>query len=40
MKDEFVARVGVRGAGVRRIPLPKAEAPTEPAGETGAATTI
>ncbi len=28
------------GAGVRWTPLPKAEAPTEPAGETGAMNNI
>ncbi len=39
MKDEFIVRVGVWGAGLRWRPLPKAEAPTEPAGETGATTT-
>ena len=32
--------IGVWGAGVRRTPLPKAEAPTEPAGETNGTITI
>ena len=27
-------KIGIWGAGVLRTPLPKAEAPTEPAGET------
>ena len=31
---EFLRSKGFRGAGVRRTPLPKAEALTEPAGET------
>ena len=32
---EFLRSKGFRGAGVRRTPLPKAEALTEPAGERG-----
>ena len=34
MKDAFISKVGIWGAGVRRTPLPQAEAPTEPTGET------
>jgi len=34
MKDAFISKVGVWGAGVRWTPLPQAEAPTEPTGET------
>lgn len=32
MKDEFISRIGMRGAGVRLTPLPQAEGPTEPEG--------
>ena len=33
--EEQNIHIGVWGAGLRWRPLPKAEAPTEPAGETG-----
>ena len=41
MKDNLNRRDQMAwGAGVRWTPLPKAEAPTEPAGETGAMNNI
>ena len=35
LPEQPKVEIGIWGAGVRWTPLPQAEAPTEPAGETG-----
>ena len=34
LPEQPKVKIGIWGAGVRRTPLPQAEAPTEPTGET------